>query len=145
MSTVVESRASMSRSVQKKVNTGADTKSLGTADDQRNEQSRIEQLRSAWEAIIDHKLIEWGRDLGQLADDGVDPPTGDTISRAIELAQSWKNAGMTPPQTVVPDANGGIVFERRYDGRAEVLHLWDDGTLEYQQFCGTTLVERMAL
>ncbi len=50
-----------------------------------------------------------------------------------------------PPTSVVPDVNGGIVFERRENGITEVFHVWEDNTLEYQCFEGTHLVERRSL
>ncbi len=101
--------------------------------------------REKWQEAIDYRLIEWGRDPSQLEDEGVEPPTGQTIRLAIELAQAFRDAGLRPPDSVVPDPNGGIVFERREKGVCEVLHIWDDGTREYCRFQGTRLVERRTL
>ena len=55
-----------------------------------------------------------------------------------------KRAGSPPPTSVVPDANGGIVFERRRNNLSEVLHVWDDGKVEYQCFHGTDLIKRLS-
>ncbi len=49
------------------------------------------------------------------------------------------------PDSIVPDPNGGIVFERREGKVSEVLHVWDDGSAEYMRFRGTQLVERQPL
>ena len=46
------------------------------------------------------------------------------------------------PQTVVLDPNGGIVFEQRKRETAEVYHVWDDGTVEFQRYQGSRLVGR---
>ena len=101
--------------------------------------------RESWQNVIDRKLIEWGRASSPLEDMGVDPPTKETIQRAIRLAETFRDEGFPAPESVVPDPNGGIVFERREGDVAEVCHLWDDGTTEYQRFEGTRLVERRAL
>jgi hypothetical protein len=58
------------------------------------------------------------------------------------MAQVFRDKGFTPPDSVVPDPNGGIVFERRAQEMSEVFHLWDDGTVEYRRFQSTRLVER---
>ncbi len=99
---------------------------------------------SSWD-LIDQKLIEWECDPSQLSDEGVEPPSGETILTAIEWAKHFRKDGKPSPDSVVPDANGGIVFERREKGVSEVLHVWDDGSVEYQRFHGTRLVERQML
>lgn len=104
--------------------------------------TREEENRAKWQAIIDYKLIEWGCSPGQLEDDGIEVPTGDNILRAIRAAEVYRDKGVSAPDTVVPDGNGGIVLERREEDVVEVLHLWDDGNLEYRRFQGTRLVER---
>jgi hypothetical protein len=106
---------------------------------------RQRDARERWQDAIDHKLIEWSRAPSPLEDVGVDPPTKETIQRAIRLAETFRDEGFPAPESVVPDPNGGIVFERREGEVAEVCHLWDDGTTEYQRFEGARLVERRAL
>jgi hypothetical protein len=106
---------------------------------------RQRAARESWQDAIDRKLIEWGRTPSPLEDIGVDPPTKETIQRAIRLAEVFRDEGLPGPESVVPDPNGGIVFERREGDVAEVCHLWDDGTTEYQRFEGTRLVERRTL
>ena len=98
--------------------------------------------RESWQEVIDRKLIEWGRSPSALEDTGVDPPTKETVQRAIRLAEAFRDEGFPSPESVVLDPNGGIVFERRDGDIAEVCHLWDDGTTEYQRFVGTRLLER---
>jgi len=100
--------------------------------------------RESWQDVIERKLIEWGRSPSALEDMGVDPPTKETIQRAIRLAEAFRDEGFPSPQSVVPDPNGGIVFERRDGNIAEVCHVWGDGTTEYQRFEGTRLLERRA-
>ena len=99
-----------------------------------------------WDRIIDYRLIEWGRDASSQADDGVEPPSAEVIHRAIELAKNLKERGVPAPDVVVPDPNGGIVFELRGGETVETLHIWDDDErIEYCQFQGARLVERKIL
>ena len=98
-----------------------------------------------WQTFIDQQLIEWGREPSQIEDEGIEPPSRGTIQQAVLLAQSLRDAGFTPPDSIVPDPNGGIVFERREKDVSEVFHVWDDGTVEYCGFQGARLVERWAL
>ena len=98
--------------------------------------------RESWQRIIDHQLIEWGRNPSQLADEGVEPPSAETIQRAILLAEACRDNTFPPPNSVVPDPNGGIVFERREREVSEVFHIWDDGSVEYCGFQGLRLVDR---
>ena len=101
--------------------------------------------REAWQQLINQQLIEWGRDAGQFEDEGVEPPTRATVQRAIDVARKLSDAGLPAPNSVVPDANGGIVFERREKDCVAVIHVWDDGMVEYQRFHGTRLIERRPL
>ena len=101
--------------------------------------------REAWQRIIDDQLIEWGWNSCQLEDEGVAPPTRDTIQRAIRLAEALQSLGLPPPDSVVPDPDGAIVFERRQEDVSETFHVWENGTVEYCSFRGTRLFERRML
>ncbi len=109
------------------------------------DKDQVELFRQAWQQLVDRLCFDWGLDPQQFDDDGVEPPSRETIIRAIRVAQQHEKLGHPPPDSVVPDANGGIVFERRELDITEVLHIWSDGGAEYQQFQGTRLVERMPL
>ncbi|MHB1038250.1 MAG: hypothetical protein ACYC35_27830 [Pirellulales bacterium] len=100
---------------------------------------------SAWQQLIDHKLIEWGRDPDAIEDEGVDAPTRATVCSAIELAKTLGAAGLPAPGSVARDPNGGIVFEFCEKNVTEVFYVWDDGTIEYQKFEGSRLIERRRL
>lgn len=101
--------------------------------------------REAWQRLIDHQLIDWGWNTDQFEDAGVEAPSRDTVQLAIRLAANLRDAGFPSPSSVVPDANGGIVFERREQNVVEVFHVWDDGTIDYQCFHGSRLIERRPL
>lgn len=107
---------------------------------------RGENPRQAWQRLIDATLMAWSRNPAQLEDDGIDPPKPELIKVAIDLAEKYRDEGsFPPPDTIVPDPNGGIVFERRESNVSEVLHVWEGGTVEYMLFEDARLVERRAL
>jgi hypothetical protein len=58
------------------------------------------------------------------------------------LAEKFRDEGLPVPDRIVPDPNGGIVFERREGDVSEVIHVWDNGSVEYIRFHGTQLAER---
>ena len=137
---VAKANPFVSPSLLEAVQTDVDTQSPMT-----REQGPEDRSRASWQNLIDHKLIEWGRDPGQFDDEGVEAPTRETIRLAIVWAQALRDAGFAPPDNVVPDPNGGIVFERREKEVSEVFHIWDDGSVDYCYFRGTRLVERRTL
>ena len=109
--------------------------------DARHEEAR----REAWQRLIDAKLLQWLRDPSQLEDDGTDAPTPTIVRLSLDLAERFREEGLPAPDSIVPDPNGGIVFERREGDVSEVLHVWDDGLAEYMRFHGTQLAERQPL
>lgn len=119
--------------------------SVRTDADTQSPMSRDDDAYEKWHTLIDYTLVDWALEPGQFDDEEIEPPTRQTVAQAIELAKRLQNMGLAPPDSVVPDPNGGIVFERRENGVCEVLHVWDDGTVEYQRFQGTHLVERWDL
>ena len=135
-----EPRPSISPPLLEPVKTRADTASPATIDTQ-----QASQFRQAWQTLIDQSLLGWLRDPSQLEDDGVEHPTPPILRLAIDWAEKSRDNGLPPADSIVPDANGGIVFQRRVNEMSEVFYIWDDGTLEYQRFHDTHLVERRSL
>ena len=117
--------------------TNADTESPITRDDNSNIHAA-----DGWQHLIDQHLTRWEATSLAFDDEGIEPPSWEIIRLAIHLAERCRDLGWAAPDCVVPDPNGGIVFERRENGLSEVLHVWDDGTVERQLFRGTRLVER---
>jgi hypothetical protein len=94
----------------------------------------------AWRAIL-KTLHDWAQDPATLEDEGLDAPARETIRAAISLAEWCQREGTPPPDQVLCDPNGGIVFRRHEGENSEELHLSEDG-LEYRVFDGTRVVER---
>ena len=75
----------------------------------------VRESTSAWQRVIDDKLIEWGRHPGQLEDDGIKPPTPLVLAKACEFATFCRDRDIDSPLRVSPDGSGGVVFEWRAD------------------------------
>jgi hypothetical protein len=98
--------------------------------------------RASWQRIIDEKLIEWGAHPDFFADANIESPGPEVVSLAIQIAKDYRDTNQAPPQQVVPDGDGGIVFNRRSGSVSEKIHIGDDLTVEYVQMVGAKLVER---
>lgn len=90
----------------------------------------LERPRDQWQRIVDHQLVEWGKDPGQLEDDQIIPPSAVAIQTAIDLAYFFRDKSMTAPTRVVPDGDGGVVFEREAGNVFETIEIEEDGTVE---------------
>ena len=107
-------------------------------------QFRTSRNYESWNALIDDTLIEWGRDPGIFSEEGLLAPSRENISRAIAVAYAMRDQGSLPPDSIVPDASGGIIFERRSAERTGkvALYFWGDGSMELQFFHESQLVHR---
>ncbi len=106
-------------------------RSTGVASDSELEsrQQTLLQRREAWQGCIDDHLLEWGRDPSFLEDDGFEPPTGVSVRQAIRVAQEAAANGLPSPLRVLPDGEGGIVFERRQGTTFETISIDADGAV----------------
>lgn len=116
---------------------GDDSQGAPPAESDRSGNERWRQVTKA--------LLEWQNDPGELDDEGITPPSREIIQQAVLLAQTLNDQELPPPDAVVPDPDGGILFEWRGENSSEVCHIWDDATIEYRRFEGTQLVERRRL
>jgi hypothetical protein len=98
--------------------------------------------RKAWERLVDHTLIEWGRDPAVLEDDGVVAPSVETVKRACEVSAVLRRLEFPPPTRIVPTGDGGIAFQ--VDGHRDFVsvEIAPDGAVEYLRFSDSKLVER---
>jgi len=93
-----------------------------------------------WQNTIDFQLVEWGRDPSRFDDEDVTPPTKRAVAAACRLAADMQNDGAPGPGRVVPDGDGGIVFERRSGRLLEVLTVDGEGSVEYSSYRDARLV-----
>jgi len=117
--------------------TSADVKSPATIDGERDP-----ELRAAWQELADNSLLEWQRDPSQLDEEGTTTPSIETIQRAIRLASDLDGRGVPAPIRIVPDVQGGIVFEFEWGQLFESLHIQPAGNVEHRRFYRNRLVWR---
>jgi hypothetical protein len=103
--------------------------------------SERDQWRAAWERVIDQKLNDWASDPDQLADDGILPPSPQSIAMASQIARLMRARGFAPPTSVVPDGDGGISFERAHGRIFEKIEI-EGSSIEYLLFEDCRLCHR---
>lgn len=118
---------------------GADDRSLATIPQNR------EENRSGWQDVIDRYLVEWGRTMADLEDDGLIPPTRQAIDLASHLAMLFRDRGTPPPMRVVPNGDGGICFERWHGECFQTIEIRADMSVELITYKDAQLVSRHRL
>ena len=86
-----------------------------------------------WRTVIIEPLSDWARDPMQLEDEGVDAPSQELISFALDVAMFLRDQGWRAPHRVVPSGDGGIVFKRQVGDFLEEIEFGATGTIE--MFC----------
>lgn len=106
-------------------------------------QSEDEAFSEIWCKVLDERLIEWAAHPEEFDEEGMTPPSPETLSLAFqEIVKPFREKGRVPPSQVVPDAHGGIVFERRDNNTFESIRVRADGHIEYCRFNNGKLVDR---
>ena len=100
-----------------------------------------QKWKNAWQAVIDQKLIEWGRCPQELEEDDLIPPTRVALEVAYGIASLMRNGGEPAPKRVVPDRDGGIVFERWVGENTATIMVSGDGEIEIVWWIGSKVVE----
>jgi hypothetical protein len=100
--------------------------------------SEEDRQRQQWQKCIE-QLTSWKHDPGQLDEEGTVTPSQATIRLALDLADSMCKRGLIPPTRIVPDADGGIVFERQKKDAFESIRI-SAGSIEQRFFEGCRLV-----
>lgn len=96
-----------------------------------------------WNDCVD-QFIKWGNEPGDAEDEFV-PPSRKVLSIAAKFAIKYRNLGYAQPERVVPDGDGGVVFEIHNGKLHEFIHVWDDGSVEYYCLLGTKLRRRYSI
>lgn len=135
MSAVLEDDVTISRNPIPVVSSGAD------GDAQVTGRTDV----GVWQQLIDETLLKWAHEPTYFEGEEFGAPDRETVSVAIRIARHCRDASIAAPDRIVPDADGGIVFERRCGKVTESIHIWDDGTAEYYCLSGTNVVERRVL
>ncbi|MHB1421927.1 MAG: hypothetical protein ACYC3I_01780 [Gemmataceae bacterium] len=90
--------------------------------------------RAKWQTVIDDTLVEWGRDPSRFAEDGLAPPSAKAIGAACQIALFLRDYDYDAPLRVVPNGDGGIVFERSQGEIFETIEIQEDGSYEWATF-----------
>ncbi|MBI1826615.1 MAG: hypothetical protein HY287_16555 [Planctomycetes bacterium] len=135
--------ATLSPEIKAAVSTSGDKSTPVTAE-------RLEDnWRERWNECIDSTLIEWGRNPDQFADpdEGFRAPTTMCIQAAIRVALRLRDLKEPPPppSRVVPDGEGGLVFERIAGDTHESLRVYADCAGELLTFKHCELKSRLIL
>jgi len=100
--------------------------------------------KAAWQAVL-KQLADWRRDPQQLADEGVEPPTAGLLEAAGTVAEMLCSSSVEPPDTLVTNGDGGIVFRWRPGQRVWTIELDSDGSIESSLMVHGKLVWRHSL
>jgi hypothetical protein len=101
-----------------------------------------QELRAAWQELIDQTLSKWQRDPSRLDEEGMTNPSAETIQCAIDLASTLDIRGMPAPTRISADVRGGIAFEFEQGQLFQSIHVRPDGRLEQRRFLKNRLVWR---
>jgi len=95
-----------------------------------------------WISLIRSSICKWAATEDPF-DGDCDPPTDKAVEMALRFALGGMGEGVVPPERIVPDASGGIVFEfpENEEGLLHV-HVWEDGKSEAIVFKNGKVISR---
>ena len=117
--------------------TAADEQTLASPSRQRRDDEEL------WNGIV-NRLIDWGTERANLAAEGICPPTAQSIGRACECVRALRDDGKHVPQAVVPNGEGGIVFEMEEGTVYSTLEIQADGSVEAIDYMDRRIIHREA-
>lgn len=91
--------------------------------------ARTEGYRDAWNSFV-NQLIGWGTCPHELEDDGIEAPSVQVIQTACELAMAMRDESLVPPDHILTNGNGGIVFERKTGTTLKTIEIEPDGSID---------------
>jgi hypothetical protein len=94
-----------------------------------------------WDLAINLLLGWWMADDPVVEEEGTEP-SKTAIDRAIQLAQKWRNKGESSPTRVVPDQEGGLIFELHVEQTYQSLRVSAEGHFALLEFRDGRLVDR---
>lgn len=98
-----------------------------------------------WRRTINEPLIDWGRDPSQLEDEGIDPPSREIVTLALQFAMFLRDQNVAPPDRVIPNGDGGIVFKRKMGDILEIIEVAKDASIEIIVFHGSEITTRQKI
>jgi len=96
-----------------------------------------------WNDILQNKLIKWRLDPDWFSgEEDFVAPSVRSIATAISLVTHMHENHWSLPTGVIPDGEGGIVFENRIDPVYERIEIEEDGALYCVSFVDCVLQSR---
>lgn len=111
--------------------------------DDRNELQRAD-LRSRWQPEL-AQLAGWKSNPDQVADEGVLAPPAELVASAEDVAHALCAHGVEPPDHLLTNGDGGVVFRWRLAGRTWSIEMDIDGSIESSLIAGSRLLWRHSL
>jgi len=97
-----------------------------------------------WREVFS-QLEEWRSAPSSLEDDGVEAPLERIIRGAEETGLSLKEQGVSSPESVLPDGDGGVVFRWSQKNSSWTIEFDSDGSIESYLMHDGRLVRRHSL
>ncbi|MDP6110622.1 MAG: hypothetical protein QF437_13405 [Planctomycetota bacterium] len=91
------------------------------------------------------QLAAWKSDSSLLEDEGVESPQKRIVRSAEETGLSLKEHGISSPERVVPDGDGGIAFRWRQGPSSWTIEFDSDGSIESYLMHEGRLIRRHSL
>ncbi len=95
-----------------------------------------------WQRVIDEYLTPWILDPTSLEEEDLEPPSLEILRLACRVAWYLQDKGWVPPLRVVPDGEGGVVFERDAGACFQTLSIFPSRLGELMTFDDCRLVSR---
>ncbi|HET6883904.1 MAG TPA: hypothetical protein VFI31_27365 [Pirellulales bacterium] len=106
-----------------------------------NESAKKDGERSEWQRI-EALLSKWSQKQPLRDEDGVEWPSPALVEVALNLARSLEGQALHPPSRVVPNGEGGVVFEFQREHQLQTMEVDADGSIELCRFEDSQLVDR---
>jgi hypothetical protein len=104
-----------------------------------------EAQEKGWDNIVDNKLIEWAVTRKDFELEGLLGPSCEAISCAYELVNQMRKNLWPLPTGVIPDGEGGIVFENRQDPIYQRIEIDQGGRAYLATFDDFQLMDRVSI
>jgi hypothetical protein len=106
--------------------------------------SRNPNLLSRWQPVLT-RLADWKSNPQQVADEGVFAPPVELVKCAEDVAEALCTQCVEPPDQVLTNGDGGIVFRWRLPGRTWSVEMDVDGSIESSLMAGSSLLWRHSI
>lgn len=103
----------------------------------------LSRVEHEWGAVT-RKLEAWCTTRA-LAEYEIEAPTPHSISAAMAVAEHFVRQGVPQPSRLSPNGAGGISFEFRRGTSLEVLEVTANGSVHYERYLDSTLVDEFAV